>query len=160
MKRNTLVPSPIASAIHSAHVKKGLGNNLNSLNSTVPTSPPGGPQSEGIPHVVCDIVFIFIALKIAPAWITLGFPMLGIEHYKGKCKLFYCCWALPNIGIQNLNMWGMYDLAKAYRSIQNPLPNRRVEDWEASNGHTKDTAWLFHSPLHNAHGRTHLCTVI
>ena len=26
----------------------------------------------------------------------------------------------------------MYDLAKAYRNIQNSLPNRRVEDWEAS----------------------------
>ena len=67
---------------------------------------------------------------------------------------------LPNIGIQNVDMWGMYDLVKAYRSIQNPLPNRRVKDWEASNGHTKDTTWLFHSQLHDAHGGTHLCAVI
>ena len=29
---------------------------------------------------------------------------------------------LPNVGIQNLGMWGMYYLGKAYRSIKNPLP--------------------------------------
>ena len=29
---------------------------------------------------------------------------------------------LPNVGIQNFDMWGMYNLAKAYRSIENPLP--------------------------------------
>ena len=29
---------------------------------------------------------------------------------------------LPNVGIQNLGMWGMYNLVKAYRSIKNPLP--------------------------------------
>ena len=31
-------------------------------------------------------------------------------------------WLLPNVGIQNFGMWGMYNLAKAYRSIKNPLP--------------------------------------
>ena len=35
----------------------------------------------------------------------------------------------------------MYDLAKAYRSI--------VEDWEASNGHTKDTIRLLYGPWHD-----------
>ena len=30
--------------------------------------------------------------------------------------------SLPSVGIQNLGMWGMYNLAKAYRSIKNPLP--------------------------------------
>ena len=30
--------------------------------------------------------------------------------------------SLPNVGIQNLGMWGVYNLAKAYRSIENPLP--------------------------------------
>ena len=29
---------------------------------------------------------------------------------------------LPNVGIQNFVMWGMYNLAKTYRSIGNPLP--------------------------------------
>ena len=28
---------------------------------------------------------------------------------------------LPNVGIQNLGMWGMYNLVKAYRSVKNPL---------------------------------------
>ena len=43
-------------------------------------------------------------------------------------------------------MWCMYDLSKAYRSMQKSIANRRVEDWEASNGHTKDTTQLFHGP--------------
>ena len=34
----------------------------------------------------------------------------------------------------------MYDLSKAYRSMQKSIANRRVEDWEASNGHIKDTS--------------------
>ena len=50
----------------------------------------------------------------------------------------------------------MYHLAKAYRSIQNPIANRRVKDWEASNGHTKDTTGLFHGPRHNPEGE-HIC---
>ena len=54
----------------------------------------------------------------------------------------------PNVGIQNFSMWGMYDLSKAYRSMQKSIANRRVEDWEASNGHTKDTTRLFHGPWH------------
>ena len=30
---------------------------------------------------------------------------------------------LPNVGIQNFSMWGMYDLSKAYRkACKNPLP--------------------------------------
>ena len=67
---------------------------------------------------------------------------------------------LPDIGIENYGMWGMYDLAKAYGNIQNSLPNRRVEDWEASNGHTKDTTRLFHGPWHDAFERTHMCAAI
>ena len=55
---------------------------------------------------------------------------------------------LPNVGIQNFSMWGMYDLSKAYRSMQKSIANPRVEDWEASNGHTKDTTQLFHGPWH------------
>ena len=31
-------------------------------------------------------------------------------------------WPLPNVDTQNFGMWGMYNLAKAYRSIKNPLP--------------------------------------
>ena len=53
----------------------------------MPISPPGGPSSGGIPHVV--IVYdVFTALKIAGSPMV---PMLGLEHDKGKCTLFYCC---------------------------------------------------------------------
>ena len=50
----------------------------------------------------------------------------------------------------------MYNLAKAYGNIENQFANRRVEDWEASNGHTKDRTRLFHGPWHNAAGE-HIC---
>ena len=63
---------------------------------------------------------------------------------------------LPNVGIQHFGMWGMYNLAKAYRSMQKSIANRRVEDWEASNGHTKDTTQLFHGPWHTPVGE-HIC---
>ena len=63
---------------------------------------------------------------------------------------------LPNVGIRNFSMWGMYDLSKAYRSMQKSIVNRRVEDWEASNGHTKDTTQLFHGPWHVSVGE-HIC---
>ena len=49
-----------------------------------------------------------------------------------------------------------YNLAKAYRSIQKSIANHRVEDWEASNGRTKDTTQLFHSPWHDRVGE-HIC---
>ena len=63
---------------------------------------------------------------------------------------------LPNVGIKNFGVWGMYNLAKAYRSIQKPIANSRVEDWEASNGRTKDTTQLFHCPWHDRVGE-HIC---
>ena len=56
---------------------------------------------------------------------------------------------LPNIAIRNIGIWGMYNLAKAYRSIPKSIPIRRVEDWEASNGHTQDTTPRFHGPWRN-----------
>ena len=48
---------------------------------------------------------------------------------------------LPNVGIQNSGMWAMCNW---------------VEDWEASNGHTKDTTRLFHGPWHDPVGK-HIC---
>ena len=63
---------------------------------------------------------------------------------------------LQNAGIQNFGMWGMYDLSKAYRSMHKSIANHRVEDWAASDGHTKDTTRLFHSPWHVPVGE-HIC---
>ena len=64
---------------------------------------------------------------------------------------------LLNVGIHNFGMWGMYNLVKAYRSIKKSIANHRVEDWQASNGHTKDTTRLFHGPWHDFVGE-HICT--
>ena len=63
---------------------------------------------------------------------------------------------LPNDGIQNFSMWGMYDLSKAYRNMRKSIANRQVEDWEASHGHTKDTTQLSHGPWHVSVGK-HIC---
>ena len=63
---------------------------------------------------------------------------------------------LPNVGIQNVSMWGMYNLAKAYRGIKKSMANRRVEDWEASNSRTKDTTRLIHGSWHDRVGQ-HIC---
>ena len=64
---------------------------------------------------------------------------------------------LPSVGIRNFGMWGMHDLAKAYRralKIHCQSPSRGP--LEASNGHTKDTTWLFHGPWHDSVGE-HIC---
>ena len=53
-------------------------------------------------------------------------------------------------------MWGMYNLAKAYRGIQKSIAIRRVEDREASDGRTKDTTWLFYSLWHDRVDK-HIC---
>ena len=50
----------------------------------------------------------------------------------------------------------MYDLAEAYRNMQKSIANRRVEDWEGSNGRTKDTTHLFHGPRPDPVGE-HIC---
>ena len=53
-------------------------------------------------------------------------------------------------------MWGVYDLAKAYRNMQKSFANLRVEDWEATIGRTKDAIRLFHGPWHDPVGE-HIC---
>ena len=63
---------------------------------------------------------------------------------------------LPNVGIQNFGMWGMYNFSESLQKSWKSIVNRRVEDWEASNGHTKDTTRLFHGPWHDAVGE-HIC---
>ena len=88
-------------------------------------------------------------------------PNVGtLTRYRQMHIVLLLFWPLPNIGIHNFGIWDMHNLAKAYRSIQNSLPNRRVEDWEASNGHIKDTTRLFHGLWHDAFGLTNMCTAI
>ena len=51
----------------------------------------------------------------------------------------------------------MYNFAKAYRRIQNPLPITESIGSKASNGHTKDTTRLFNGPWYDPVGE-HICT--
>ena len=145
-KRHTLVPSPTPPLHSAAWFKRGRGNRLKCYRANVSAR---GSQSGGISrHVVCDVICLIFAKPVV--------AILEIEHDKGKCTLFYCCFDHDRILVyKNIGMWGMYNLAKAY-SIQKSVANRRVADGEASNGHTKDTTRLFHGPWHDPVGE-HIC---
>ena len=73
------------------------------------------------PGMTTDDVFLIFtwALKI-----EAGFPILvGNEtRWRQMHAVLVLFRPLPNVGTQNFGMWGMYNLAKAYRSIKNPLP--------------------------------------
>ena len=124
------------------------------LNATELTFPPGDHSLVEFRHVMCDVIyFMFTALKIAPK--SSQFRKSNtIRRMHVVLLLFH--WPLPNVGIQNFGMWVMFNLAKAYRSIQKYIANRLVEDWEGSNGHIKDTTRLFHGPWHYSVGE-HIC---
>ena len=91
-----------------------------------------------------DVCLMFTwALKIAP-----GFPIhVGkIRHDKGITE----CWHTKFRHVRYV--YFSESLQKHWKSIA----NRRVEDWETSNGHTKDTTRLFHGPWQDAVGE-HIC---
>ena len=46
---------------------------------------------------------------------------VGRNMIKANARCLLLFRPLPNFGIQNFSMWGMYDLSKAYGSMQNPL---------------------------------------
>ena len=84
MKRNTLVPSPIASAIQSMHLTKGprkqskqYSANFSARRTIVWQNPA---------HGLWPCVYLYCANNSTGVK-QAGFPMLGIEHYKGKCML-------------------------------------------------------------------------
>ena len=61
--------------------------------------------------------------------------------------------------VKNIFPFPHWPVGVSNRSIQKSFANRRVEDWEASNGHTRDTCttWLFHGPWHDPVGE-HIST--
>ena len=82
--------------------------------------------------------------------------MLEIGHDKGKCmRVLVLFRPLPNVGIQIFGMWGMFNLAKAYRSIKNPSPIA-----ESRTG--KPAMFTSTVPLSMTRpcGRTYLCAAI
>ena len=126
----------------------GAGETVSTLR--VPTSPPGehgtvcrNPGTWRLPHVYHWAKY------------SAGFPNSCWKtptQQRQMHAVLVLFRPLPNVGIQNYGMWGMYTLVKAYRSIQKSITNLRVEDWEASNGRTKDTTRLFHGPWHDPVG--------
>ena len=65
-------------------------------------------------HVIHDVCLMYTALKRAP-----GFPIhVGNRtRYRRMHAVLLLFWQSPNVCIQTFGMWGMYNLAKAYRSI-------------------------------------------
>ena len=140
LKRHTLVPS---AKLHFMTLK-GLGKQCQLLRRAI-------PQLAESRHVVGDA-----KASCLRCW-KAGCPNFGNRtRWRRMHVVLLLFRPLPNVGMQNFGMWGMYDLAKAYRNMQKSIANRRVEDWEASNGRTKDTTRLFHGPWHNPVGE-HIC---
>ena len=147
-----LVPSP-SPPIHSvAWFEKGQGNSLkcNSANFSARRSRSGGIPAHGV-------MMFALCLPLRKNSAEAVYPNLGNRTRSRQMHAVLLLFRpLLNVGIQNFGMWGMYDLAKTYRSIEKPIANRQVEDWEASNGHIKDTIRLFRGPWHHPIGE-HIC---
>ena len=103
--------------------------------------------------VIWRLSYVYCATNSAEA----GYPNFGNRTWSRQMHAVLLLFQpLLNVGIQNLGMWGMYDFAKAYKSIKKPIANCRVKNWEASNGHIKDTIRLFRGPWHDPVGE-HIC---
>ena len=99
VKRHTLVPSPTP-PLHSVAWEKG--GRENSINATVPTSLPGDHSSSESWHVVCDVMPYVYCAENSADLNEAGYPNVEIEHDKGKCTLFYCCFC--NHGMLTYNI--------------------------------------------------------
>ena len=81
LKRHTLVPSPTI-LLHSVAWLKKAGETV--LNVTVATSPPGHhSQVESPARGYCAQNSAYVKKR--------DNPILEMDHDKGKCTLFYCC---------------------------------------------------------------------
>ena len=143
-KWHTLVPSPPPPLHSIAWDKRSRGNSLKRHSTNFSTS-----LAESR-HVVCDDMLG----KYSRRKQSRVSQFVEIEHDKGKCMLFYCCFG--HYRMLTYKMWDMYNLVKAYRSIKKSIANRRVKDREANNSHTKDKPRLFHGPCHDLVGK-HTC---
>ena len=112
-----------------AWFEKGRGNSLkcNSVNFSARRSQSGGIPARGVMTDVKTNARRFTVVSvITECWHT------KFRHVK--------------------YVWFVESLQKHAKSIV----NCRVQDWEASNGHTKDTTRLFHGPWHVPVGE-HIC---
>ena len=151
LKRHTLVPSPRPPLHYIAGGERGQGNSLKCFraNFSARQSQSGGIPARG---VWCHMPYVYWTKNS-----TDGIPVLWKSNMiKANAHCFTVVSPLPNVGVQNFGMWDMYNLAKASRSILKSIVNRQVEDWEASNSHTKDTTPLFHGQWHDPVGE-HIC---
>ena len=132
----------------------GKGNSLKRYSANFSV---GRSQSGRIPACVeWRLSYVYCAKNITDVN-KAGYPNFGNwTRLKQMHVVLLLCRPLPNVGKQNFDKWVMYDSAKAYRSIKKSIANRWIEDWKASNGHTKDTTRLFHGPWHDPVGE-HVC---
>ena len=114
-----LVPSPTAPQHTVAWNHRGQGDSLNarSANFSARWTVWRNPGTWRLPYVYhC-------------AKNSAGFPNSWhvIRTWQRKMHAVLLLFRpLPNVGIQNFGMWGMYNLAKAYRSIQKSIAESRT----------------------------------
>ena len=101
------------------HEIKGAGETVETLQ--VPTSPQGEHSlAESRLDHWWRLPDVYVGAKN-----SAGFPNTCWKNqtrWRQMHAVLVLFRPLPNVGIQNFGMWGMYNLAKAYRSIENPLP--------------------------------------
>ena len=85
------------------------------LNATVPTSPPGDhSQVESPTRGYC---------AKNSAYINKNNPIMEIEHYKGKCTLFYCCFGHYRMLSYKISACEVCMICrKPTEACKNPLP--------------------------------------
>ena len=109
---------PYSSATTQWHDIKGAGEKVETLR--VPTSPQGKHSlAESRHDHWWRLPDVYMGAKIAP-----GFP-IHVEKWdtiKANARGFCVVTTITECWHTKFGMWGMYDLAKAYRSIKNALP--------------------------------------
>ena len=102
-------------------------------------------------------------------WNRLDIPCcdVGVENsadrrkqagiYPDTCwianEMLYCCFGNYRMLAYKISACEVCIISrKPTEALKKSIANRRVKDWEASNGHTKHTTWLFHGPWHDPVG--------
>ena len=98
-------------------------------NARVRTSPPGDHSLAESRHVVLwRLLYVYHSAKNSAEAV---YPNFGNRARSRQMRTVLPLFRpLPNVGLHNFGMWGIYDLAKAYRSIEKPIANHRVGDWD------------------------------
>ena len=148
---NTRLFPPLRPRYTPLHDVTGAGETV--LNASVSTSVRGS-QSGGISTrgVWCHVPYVYCAENSAD-----GIPVLWkLNTMKANVRCFTIVSAITECWHSKFRHVRYVLFGESLQKHSKSIANRRVEDWEASNGHTKDTTPLFHGPWHDPSGE-HIC---